>query len=72
MNVVNKRKKYKNDFLDKVIVRIDFDALLPIASSGPAKEIYTPVKERFPNYRREKNSRERINTRTRGNKRKNS
>jgi uncharacterized protein (TIGR04255 family) len=40
--------KYKNDFLDKVIVRIDFDALLPIASSGPAKEIYTPVKERFP------------------------
>jgi uncharacterized protein (TIGR04255 family) len=43
-----KRRKYKKDFLDKVIVRIDFDTPLPIATTGPAKSIYTTVKERFP------------------------
>ena len=43
-----KRRKYKKDFLDKVIVRIDFDTSLPIATKGPAKSIYTIVKERFP------------------------
>jgi len=43
-----KRRKYKKDFLDKVIVRIDFDTPLPIATTGPATSIYTPVRERFP------------------------
>lgn len=43
-----KRRKYKKDFLNKVIVRIDFDNPLPIAADGPAKGIYTTVKERFP------------------------
>ena len=42
------RRKYKKDFLTKVIVRIDFDTPLPIAKSGPAKKIYNIVKERFP------------------------
>jgi len=44
-----KRRKYKKDFLDKVIVRIDFDTpLSSIATTGPAKSIYTAVKVRFP------------------------
>lgn len=43
-----KRRKYKKDFLTKVIVRIDFDTPLPIAADGPAKGIYATVKERFP------------------------
>lgn len=43
-----KRRKYKKDFLNKVIVRIDFDTPLPIATNGPAKSIYGTVKERFP------------------------
>jgi len=43
-----KRRKYKKDFLNKVIVRIDFDTPLPIATNGPAKGIYSTVKERFP------------------------
>jgi uncharacterized protein (TIGR04255 family) len=43
-----KRKKYKNDFLKKVIVRIDFDNPLLIAAKGPAKDIYDTVKIRFP------------------------
>lgn len=44
-----KRRKYKKDFLDKVIVRIDFDTpLSSIATTGPDKSIYTTVKERFP------------------------
>ena len=43
-----KRRKYKKDFLNKVIVRVDFDTPLPIAASGPAKGIYGTVKERFP------------------------
>jgi len=42
-----KRRKYKKDFLNKVIVRIDFDTPLPIATNGPAKSVYGPVKERF-------------------------
>lgn len=49
MNEENaKRRKYKKDFLTKVIVRIDFDTPLPIAADGPAKGIYATVKERFP------------------------
>ncbi len=44
----SKRRKYKKDFLDKVFVRIDFDTPLPIATNGPAKNIYAAVKERFP------------------------
>lgn len=43
-----KRRKYKKDFLNKVIVRIDFDTPLPIVADGPAKGIYATVKERFP------------------------
>lgn len=43
-----KRRRYKKDFLDKVIIRIDFDASLPIATTGPATNVYAPVKERFP------------------------
>lgn len=43
-----KRRKYKKDFLNKVIVRTDFDTPLPIAADGPAKGIYATVKERFP------------------------
>ncbi len=43
-----KRRKYKRDFLVQVIVRIDFDTPLPIATTGPEKSIYTTVKERFP------------------------
>jgi len=43
-----KRMKYKKDFLDKVIVRIDFDTPLPITANGPAKSIYNVVKKRFP------------------------
>lgn len=43
-----KRRKYKKDFLDKVIVRMDFDTPLPISTNGPAKSIYTIIKERFP------------------------
>lgn len=43
-----KRRKYKKDFLNKVLVRIDFDTPLPIATNGPAKGIYSTVKERFP------------------------
>ncbi len=46
-NVVT-RMKYKNDFLKKVIVRMDFDTPLPITKSGPAKKIYDIVRERFP------------------------
>lgn len=42
------RKKYKKDFLKKVIVRIDFDTPLPIVSKGPASSIYDTVKDRFP------------------------
>ncbi len=42
------RKKYKKDFLKKVIVRIDFDTPLPIAKKGPAPSIYDTVKDRFP------------------------
>lgn len=44
----SKRRKYKKDFLNKVIVKIDFDTPLPIATKGPSKSIYTIVKERFP------------------------
>lgn len=43
-----KHRKYKKDFLVKVVVRIDFDTPLPIATTGPAESIYTTVKERFP------------------------
>jgi len=43
-----KHRKYKKDFLNRVIVRIDFDSSLPIAAAGPAKGIYDTVKERFP------------------------
>jgi len=43
-----KRRKYKKDFLNKVIVRIDFDTPLPIAKEGPARGIYSAVKKRFP------------------------
>ena len=43
-----KRRKYKKDFLNKVIVRVDFDTPLPIVTNGPAKGIYSTVKERFP------------------------
>ena len=43
-----KRRKYKKDFLNKVIVKIDFDTPLPIATNGPAKSIYGTVKEHFP------------------------
>lgn len=46
-NNVN-RRKYKKDFLKKVIVRVDFDTPLPIATNGPAKSIYSTVKDRFP------------------------
>ena len=42
------RKKYKKDFLIKVIVRIDFDTPLPIVGKGPAPSIYDTVKDRFP------------------------
>jgi len=42
------RKKYKKDFLDNVIVRIDFDSPLPIENTGPAKGIYKAVSKRFP------------------------
>ena len=42
------RKKYKKDFLKKVIVRIDFDTSLPIVKKGPAEGIYDTVKTRFP------------------------
>jgi uncharacterized protein (TIGR04255 family) len=42
------RKKYKKDFLKKVIVRIDFDTPLPIAKKGPAPRIYDTIKDRFP------------------------
>ena len=42
------RKKYKKDFLKKVIVRIDFDTPLPIAKKGLAPSIYDTVKDRFP------------------------
>lgn len=44
----SKRRIYKRDYLDNVIVRIDFDTPLPILSSGPAKSIYSAVKKRFP------------------------
>lgn len=48
-NNIVKRRKYKKDFLDKVIVRIDFDTpLSSIVTTGPEKSIYTTVKERFP------------------------
>lgn len=43
-----KRKRYKKDFLKNVIVRIDYDTPLPIATSGPAKCIYDVVRKRFP------------------------
>lgn len=46
-NIVE-RRKYKKDFLNKVIVRIDFDTPLPIDVKGPAKGIYDTVKVRFP------------------------
>ena len=58
-NNIVKRRKYKKDFLDKVIVRIDFDTPLPIATTGPAESIYTTVKERFP-ITEEKSNGERI------------
>ena len=45
---IKKRRKYKKDFLNKVIARIDFDTLLSIPTDGPAKGIYSIVKERFP------------------------
>lgn len=49
MNEINiKRRKYKEDFLNNVIVRIDFDTPLTIAADGPAKGIYATVKKRFP------------------------
>lgn len=44
----NIRQKYNNDFLDKVLVRVDFDSPLIIAESGPDKRIYEAIKERFP------------------------
>ena len=47
-NINTKRRKYKRDFLDKVIVKIDFDTPLPIATKGPSESVYTIVKERFP------------------------
>ena len=40
--------KYENDFLDKVIVRIDFDTILPFTLKKPPMEIYEQIKERFP------------------------
>ena len=40
--------KYKNDFLDRVIVRLDFDTTLPFSKSKPPIGIYEPLKERFP------------------------
>jgi uncharacterized protein (TIGR04255 family) len=43
-----KCRKYKRDFLNKVIARIDFDTPAPMTSAGPAKGIYATVKERFP------------------------
>lgn len=46
-NIV-KRRKYRKDFLTKVIARVDFDAPLPIATHGPEKSIYAAVRERFP------------------------
>jgi uncharacterized protein (TIGR04255 family) len=43
------RRKYKKDFLVKVIARVDFDTpLLSIQKNGPTKEIYEIVKTRFP------------------------
>ena len=49
-----KRRKYKKDFLNEVIARVDFDTPLPIATSGPAESIYSTVKERFPITEQEK------------------
>lgn len=43
-----KRRKYKKDFVKKVICRIDFDTPLGIIKSGPPPEIYELVKSRFP------------------------
>jgi len=40
--------KYKRDFLDTVVARIDFDAPLPIAKEGPPKSVYASLKARFP------------------------
>jgi uncharacterized protein (TIGR04255 family) len=48
LNMSEERRKYKNDYLDKVIVRIDFDTTLPFSTEAPPTEIYVPVKERFP------------------------
>lgn len=42
------RKKYKNDYLKQVIVRVDFDSELPILSDGPSSEVYDCVRKRFP------------------------
>lgn len=43
-----KRRKYKKDFLESVIVKIDFDTPLQIKKEGPSKSVYAPVKDRFP------------------------
>lgn len=43
-----KRRKYKKDFVEKVICKIDFDTAIDIEKSGPPKEIYELVKSRFP------------------------
>lgn len=49
MAVSPERRKYKKDFLVKVIARVDFDSSIQaIQRNGPTKEIYEIVKTRFP------------------------
>lgn len=43
-----KRKKYRKDFLKKVLCRADFDTPLKIEEGGPPDDLYKVVKLRFP------------------------
>lgn len=42
------KKRYEKDFLDQVIVRIDFAAPIEIARSGPPKSVTKAVTKAFP------------------------
>ncbi len=42
------RKKYKKDFLDQVLARVDFASSLSLNSTGPPKKVMSVLKNSFP------------------------